>query len=494
MVVTESSVARPNPTPVNKASITRQCFYQIKLVREKQERKYYLRFLPEVIFLLYAAGKNLVDITLKPFIVRSTCLSHFVDNAICDELSKHPEAEDLVQKRAALFLMINQFLVYGPAVLQGIVCGEWSDRNGRKLPMMTPSLGIILAAFFYVISPFFPVHSMCVILVGSMFQGFFGKTAVFTMALYSYVSETTLEKRRTAKFTSLLAFKYLGCFIGALSSGLIIQATDIPCAFSSGVIVHSICVIVIYCYVKDDVMSREKKYRMHQKEGKTCMDVFMSSGIVLWRRRQGRGRTAIICIFLVSLFYQSCQTGHQENLVLFVNRAPLSWPPSLYSYLVSFSDLTTGLSLIVIAPVLMNCCEARDTLVLCLALICIFLRGLGVGMSVQTWMVFVAVGVGAFGGIANSVLKSLASKCVDLEEQGQTFALFAGAETLAKILGSVVYTFVYSLTCDIFPGFLFLFMSAIAVSLIPLVVVVHQCRPRRRMSAVEAFSEEIIET
>ena len=219
----------------------------------------------------------------------------------------------------------------------------------------------------------------------------------------------------------------------------------------------------------------------------------MSSGVVLWKRRLGQGRRAIACIFLIALLYQSCQTGHQENLVLLVNRAPLSWPPSLYSYLVSFSDLTTGLSLIVVAPMLMNCCEARDTLVLCMALLCVALRGLGVGLAVHTWMIFTAVGVGAFGGIAISVLKSLASKCVDLEEQGQTFALFAGTETLAKIVGSVVYTFVYSLTCDLFPGFLFLLMSVIAACTIPLVAVVHNCRPRRRPSVLESFSQEIDE-
>ena len=78
------------------------------------------------------------------------------------------------------------------------------------------------------------------------------------MALYSYVSEITHEKRRTAKFTSLLAFKYLGCFTGAFTSGMIIQLTNIPCAFSSGVIMHMICVITIYCYVRDDAVLREK--------------------------------------------------------------------------------------------------------------------------------------------------------------------------------------------------------------------------------------------
>ena len=314
------------------------------------------------------------------------------------------------------------------------------------------------------------------------------------MALYSYVSETTTERRRTAKFTSLVAFKYLGCFTGALFSGLIIQLTNSPCAFSSGVVMHAICVVTIYCCVKDDVMSREKKFRMHEKGGgKTCMDVFMSSGVVLWRKRAGHGRTAILCIFIISTLYQSCQTGHQENLVLLVNRSPLSWRPALYSYLVSFSDLTTGMGLFFIAPVMLNCCEARDTLVLCFALVCISLRGLFVGLAFQTWMVFAAVGVGAFGGIAVSVLKSLASKCVDLEEQGQTFALFAGTETIAKILGSVGYTFLYSLTCDFFPGLLFMLMAVIAASLIPLVGVVHRCRPRRRLSVVESFSEDIDE-
>lgn len=75
-----------------------------------------------------------------------------------------------VQKRAAMFLMVNQLLVYGPAVVQGVICGEWSDRNGRKLPMMTPSLGIIIAALFYVSSPFCPQYANYCILAGSMFQ------------------------------------------------------------------------------------------------------------------------------------------------------------------------------------------------------------------------------------------------------------------------------------------------------------------------------------
>lgn len=97
MAIVESGVVCPKSAQVNKASVNRQCFYQIQLVREKQERKYYQRCLPEIIFFLYAAGKNLVDITLKPFIVRSTCLTYYVHNtSVCDDLAHNPEAEDLV--------------------------------------------------------------------------------------------------------------------------------------------------------------------------------------------------------------------------------------------------------------------------------------------------------------------------------------------------------------------------------------------------------------
>lgn len=98
MAITESSVVVcPKGAHVNRASEQRQCFYQIKLVRPKQEYKYYMRFLPEVIFLLYAAGKNVVDITLKPFIVRSTCYALFVHNStVCKNLGQHPETEDIV--------------------------------------------------------------------------------------------------------------------------------------------------------------------------------------------------------------------------------------------------------------------------------------------------------------------------------------------------------------------------------------------------------------
>jgi hypothetical protein len=48
MAIVESGVTRPKAAHLNKASATRHAFYQIELVREKQQRKYFSLFLPEV--------------------------------------------------------------------------------------------------------------------------------------------------------------------------------------------------------------------------------------------------------------------------------------------------------------------------------------------------------------------------------------------------------------------------------------------------------------
>jgi hypothetical protein len=58
------------------------------------------------------------------------------------------------------------------------------------------------------------------------------------------------------------------------------QAAGSVRAFSSGVVIHTVCVILIFFCVHEDPALREEKMQMHDKSGKTCVDVFISSGEV----------------------------------------------------------------------------------------------------------------------------------------------------------------------------------------------------------------------
>jgi MFS family permease len=75
-----------------------------------------------------------------------------------------------------------------PALLLGLFCGAWSDRVGRKIPVMLSSFGTIVAVLFYMLSLFFITSEsaafIALLFVGAAIRGAFGKATVITMAMH----------------------------------------------------------------------------------------------------------------------------------------------------------------------------------------------------------------------------------------------------------------------------------------------------------------------
>jgi len=70
----------------------------------------------------------------------------------CSHLSDYPDKEDDVQATAANYLMYYKLIVNLPALLLLLFCGAWSDRVGRKLPVILSSFGTVIAVIFFMIS------------------------------------------------------------------------------------------------------------------------------------------------------------------------------------------------------------------------------------------------------------------------------------------------------------------------------------------------------
>ena len=70
-----------------------------------------------------------------------------------------------------------------PSVILVLFIGPWSERNGRKVPMMTPVVGLILSVTLYILNYYFESWPAEYILFASIPSGLFGGAATFLMAL-----------------------------------------------------------------------------------------------------------------------------------------------------------------------------------------------------------------------------------------------------------------------------------------------------------------------
>lgn len=66
--------------------------------------------------------------------------------------------------------MIYRILANVPAIILSLFCGAWSDQTGRKLPMMIPSVGSILAVLLYMLSLMIKEHTLMILMFGALVQ------------------------------------------------------------------------------------------------------------------------------------------------------------------------------------------------------------------------------------------------------------------------------------------------------------------------------------
>ncbi|KAK6189070.1 hypothetical protein SNE40_005115 [Patella caerulea] len=169
---------------------------------------------------------------------------------------------------------------------------------------------------------------------------------------------------------------------------------------------------------------------------------------------------------------QTCKVGDQDVTVLFVKKYPLEWPTSWYGYLLSLDYTAMGATLMILTPVLSTYGKVPDTVIVIIGICCKLVRSLWAGFCYETWMVYSSVLIGAFGGMIISAVRSLVSKNVDDSEMGKAFAVLACAETGSKVIGSVVFNYVYGATVHVYAGsaylmeaVIYMFTLAIAVCL-----------------------------
>lgn len=414
----------------------------------------------------------MLDAVLRPNIPQIVCFNMFPERLeMCRSLETTPDLEDDVQKQATNYIIYHKCLSNFPALILGLFCGAWSDKYGRKLPMVLPSIGTTFAVLLYMSANVSPQSSVAFFLSGSLVHGCFGKTSMISMAVHSYTVDITNPRSRTNKLGLLAAMQFFGMFIGSLVAGLLLDNTDVLTTYCTASFMNALVVVLALRIVKETVAANEGT------EVFPCRTFFRAENLkdslmVLIKKREFNLRRSVCALLFILLLHQTCRTGLTDVTLLYTELPPLSWPTSWFGYLAAADNAAMGIVLLIILPILSNVLKVPDSVISMLGLGCASIRFIILTWSKHTWMVWVAVSVGSFGGLINSPARSLLSKLVHEDEVGKIFSVLGSGETIAKFL-ALIFTALYGTTLDIFPGMTFLIASALYTIMSFLLLFVH---------------------
>ncbi|XP_060552256.1 lysosomal proton-coupled steroid conjugate and bile acid symporter SLC46A3-like [Ruditapes philippinarum] len=454
------------------------------------------------VFFLFKSGEMLLDTTVRPYLLNAVCKKHlFNNNSLCLNLHNYPDHEDSVQKEASLYFFIYRVAANVPAIVTGLFLGAWSDKNGRRLPMVFTCIGLTLSVPFYIGSMYIghPTLAVWIILAGTFFQGLSGKGGVITMAVNCFIAEISDAKNITKHTGMLFSMNFFGNCFGAFLAGII--GWDLVPYFTV-IGINGIAVIIILVFIKETKRPSTGKCSNFHKISKTCangetdnnsetktnpddceLDKTVQSyrtfeGLKLYsglftRKRTGFNNLYILILFSV-IFLSTCDvTGTVDVMLLFVSRSPYNWTKSLYSYFVSFDNILMGEALFLTLPFLSKILKLSDIKLVVIGLFCRVIRYVCTGFSTVTWTMFVYDVIGS-GGSFIICIRSILSKVIEEEELGKFFSIYSVTEIAAKLIGSIVYMGIYSATVSFYPGIAFFVMGLVNLTMLIATVVVHR--------------------
>ncbi|XP_062873113.1 proton-coupled folate transporter [Trichomycterus rosablanca] len=346
-----------------------------------------------------------------------------------------------------LYINLGGFLV---GLFVVILLGSWSDRAGRRLVLILPSLGLAIQASIYLIVMYLKLP-VAWFLLGRICSGLCGDFNAILAGCFAYVADTSDRHSRTFRVAILEACLGLAGMFASIIGGKWRHAQGYINPFWLVLVTNLVTALYAYLFVPETVTPDPAAKLFSTQHHKAVYRLYTTGG-------QGGYRTRLwlysLCFFLVVTVH----FGSRELYVLYELSTPLCWDSELIGY-GSAAQHLAYLSSLLSLRLLQHCID--DSWVAILGLISNIAGLVVFSIADTTALMFTGYGLCFLLMASTPVLRSKLSKLVDPSEQGALFASVACVEGLCSLVASGIFNSLYPATLHILKGFPFLFGAII---------------------------------
>ncbi|KAF2363247.1 Major facilitator superfamily [Trinorchestia longiramus] len=463
------------------------------------------KILLEPVMLLDGFCYSIMIVAVENIQMDKICLVNLnYTTQVCDNLSAYPEASLEHQKAFSVFGMWYGVLTAILPLFFVLFVGAWSDKYGRKPPLIAATVGHAMWALCYLMNAFATSWPVEMFFLAAILDTIGGGTVSFLTACNAYISDVTKESERTSRVGLANSIWFLGGPIGTLSGTYLYKYGGYLTVFGTSACLQVLSLAYIISIpesrgpfaqfdqtgkrikktdltnkiINESVKSSETeskengKQELNNNSNETdekkiplkkmftdlvdyhrITDSFRST----FRKREGNARTFVLLLITCNLLRR---LGRGAYMYLFTRRV-LDWGPTDYGVWVSYKNLISALGSMVAVPILSTHVGLNDNL---LALIGAFAATLdyllyGLISSSAQFLIWIAPVGGLLVNSCVIAIRSMLSKFVPGDELGKVSAVMGALDGVMPMASFSLYTLVYKSSVHVFPGAQFLFGS-----------------------------------
>ncbi|XP_066960794.1 lysosomal proton-coupled steroid conjugate and bile acid symporter SLC46A3-like [Macrobrachium rosenbergii] len=395
---------------------------------------------------------------------------------VCENLADNPKENVLVQKEFSLFSFYNSILLSVPALIFVLFMGAWSDKYGRKIPLLLTLLCHVMYAAGYLLNNWQTSWPVEIIYLVTFLESLGGGNMGLLTSTISYISDICSEKSRTSRVSIANSTWHLGGPLGTLIGAVIIKHASYNVALALVLLAYISAVAYVIFFIKESHgpfataklskgalsgrASEDLKEQVDPKEKVTIS--LMIKDFFNWRRvvesfktalkkREGNTRSVILIIIGCNMIRRVAKGFF---MYMFVRQA-LQWNATDYGYWATYRNLLAALGSLFLIPLLTKLCDIKDTTLVLVGSLSTVAEYVCYGLVMKKPLSFL-LWLGPVAGLISNAsiiaFRSMPTKLVSSNEKGRISAVTAATNGLMPMVAYGVYSPVYYRTVDSFPS------------------------------------------
>ncbi|XP_076042102.1 uncharacterized protein LOC143026001 [Oratosquilla oratoria] len=474
----------------------------------------------EPVMLLDGLAYSVMIVYVENLQMEKICTVKFgFSEDMCHNITAYEKENLMVQQEFSVFGMYNGIIMAFLPLFFILFMGAWSDKYGRKVPLVIAVLGHLGWALGYLLVSLVPELPVEFLLLAALMDSLGGGTPSFLTAANAYISDVTSEESRTSRVGLANSIWYMGGPIGTLIGTYIYKYGHYKALFTTSLLMHLVSLVYLMflpeshgpfaklknpsalkrtlelrpstLYVYGDQKSTNGSVRsnapdndnsstteatlqatansLQQKDAgkranislrKMVCDFFNYHRIVdsfktTFKKREGHLRCFILMLILCNLLRRLGRGAYMYSFT----RSVLEWQATDYGLWVTYKNFIAAVGSLVAVPLLSKGLQVSDGVLAMLGALSSVADYLCYGLvsSSTVSLIWVAPVLALLVNSCVIAIRSTLSKFVMGDELGKIFAVLGALDGVMPMVSFSLYTLVYHATVHNFPGAQFFF-------------------------------------
>ncbi|XP_017791120.1 PREDICTED: proton-coupled folate transporter isoform X2 [Habropoda laboriosa] len=426
---------------------------------------------------LYMMAYMITSVVEQAFFVHKACrVDHGYSEEDCANLNYNETMKAEVQVTVSDFHQWNNIAGHVVPIILALFFGNWSDRRGRKLPLLLGLLGKFVYSFMVVINSIMDTWNLeTLVYTASLPMGMLGGDVAIFGSCFAYISDISTVEQRTLRIT-ILDVLYLTTMPTGVALGSYLYTSVVNYSYTIMFIINAslLALAILYSLIRLKWQTLPQQQPLAGANWLT--DFFDKKHVIatmktMIKHRPNHKKLHLWLLLIIMMLY-TFQRDEKPMSFLYT-QLKFKWDVSNFSNFRTFQSTTFVLAMLIGVPVMSKLMGIKDTIMVAIGAIAHASGRVIFIMAEIPELFYVGAAVAALGPIVAPVLRSMTSKLVSVEERGKVFAMLSVCDNAVPLFSGILYSQLYNATINTAPSSIYWLTFSTQVTVLLLILVIN---------------------